>query len=432
MLLTKEVEIVLHPSNIKYYESLGYEIPRRRKNNHVSKNDLRVPRGTKIIVKIEDLLKGSQTKVMVECDYCGKEHPVFYKNYLNSRLGAINKDCCINCLPKKVKESNLINYGVISTNDLEFVKNKKIQTTLNNYGVTNALMSPIIQEKSKQTLLNKYGVEHYSKTDEFKEKCKETCLERYGFEFSHQNEEIVNKMKETNIKRYGFENVFQNEEIKNKSKQTSLSKYGVEYYTQTDEFKEKVINTCQERYGVDNPMQNDLIKNKSINTMFLNGTQKCSIQQKFLHNLLGGELNYPIGILSLDITFPKENLYIEYDGGGHKLNVVLNSMSSEDFKTKEIKRTYYLKSKGWKQIKIISIKDLLPSDEIILQLINQAKEYLNTGHSWFEINIDERKLKCRQYEIDYDYGQLRKIKDKDIENQEADNASFLLSEIKVK
>ena len=30
-LISKEVEVVLNGSNIKYYESLGYEIPRRKR-----------------------------------------------------------------------------------------------------------------------------------------------------------------------------------------------------------------------------------------------------------------------------------------------------------------------------------------------------------------------------------------------------------------
>lgn len=71
MLLTKEVEINLHPSNIDYYEKLGYKIPRYR-NKHDNKGVLRVKRGTKITVKTSDLLPNSSVMVDIECDCCKK------------------------------------------------------------------------------------------------------------------------------------------------------------------------------------------------------------------------------------------------------------------------------------------------------------------------------------------------------------------------
>lgn len=55
MLITKKVMVELRGSNIKYYESLGYEIPR-----HIDKRGrLTIPKGTKILVKVCDLPKSS-------------------------------------------------------------------------------------------------------------------------------------------------------------------------------------------------------------------------------------------------------------------------------------------------------------------------------------------------------------------------------------
>ena len=54
MLLTKQVEVLLHGDRIKYYEDLGYEIPRVKNYNY---NYYYVPRGSKIIVNVEDLAK---------------------------------------------------------------------------------------------------------------------------------------------------------------------------------------------------------------------------------------------------------------------------------------------------------------------------------------------------------------------------------------
>ena len=73
-LITKEVEVTLGVRNIKYYEKLGYEIPKYENKNH----KLVVRKGTKIQVKIEDLSIGSNVEVEYECDMC---HKIFTTRY---------------------------------------------------------------------------------------------------------------------------------------------------------------------------------------------------------------------------------------------------------------------------------------------------------------------------------------------------------------
>ena len=92
----------------------------------------------------------------------------------------------------------------------------------------------------------------------------------------------------------------------------------------------------------------------------------------------------------------------------------LNQISQVQFDSKEIKRYLFLKSLGWKMIRIICIKDKIPSDNIILEMIIHAKEYLNSGHSWIKFDIDNNKVICSQYEKGYDFGKLRKIKKENI------------------
>ena len=68
-LISTEVDIGLSGNNTAYYESLGYEIPRRKsKWGRVT-----VPIGTQIKVKIQDVITNSSVKVNVKCDCCGKE-----------------------------------------------------------------------------------------------------------------------------------------------------------------------------------------------------------------------------------------------------------------------------------------------------------------------------------------------------------------------
>lgn len=94
-LLTKEVEVILNGKNIKYFEDLGYVIP-RIKNKY---GKIVTPRGSKICVKVDDLLKYSKTKIRVECDVCHVIHSTSYSNYFNHNYDG--KTYC-NCCAKKL------------------------------------------------------------------------------------------------------------------------------------------------------------------------------------------------------------------------------------------------------------------------------------------------------------------------------------------
>jgi len=77
-LVDEYIEIILNTKSIKYYENLGYEIPRYKNKN----NDYVVKRNTKIIIKTTDLPKYSMVYVNVECDSCKTKKSVKYEDYL--------------------------------------------------------------------------------------------------------------------------------------------------------------------------------------------------------------------------------------------------------------------------------------------------------------------------------------------------------------
>lgn len=103
MLETKEVEVKLHPSNVKHYEDLGYPIPRVKNNQ----GNLVVPRGSKIIVKVQDLQPASNVMVEYYCDYCGEKKQIMFCDYIRKKS---KKDCCIDCLGKYKSELNKIQW----------------------------------------------------------------------------------------------------------------------------------------------------------------------------------------------------------------------------------------------------------------------------------------------------------------------------------
>lgn len=215
------------------------------------------------------------------------------------------------------------------------------------------------------------------------------------------------KNKETNMIKYGVENVFQIKSIQEKQRETVLNKYGVVNVFQNEDIKNKIIISNLEKYGVKNPMQNKDINNKA-RVGYAKSIQKysktsTSKNQKYLHNLYGGILNYAVDNINLDIAFPKEKIYIEYDGGGHDLSVKIGRESKEEFIIKEIKRYKFLKSLGWRQFQIVSPRDYLPLDDILINEFENAKFLFNSGYNHYTININDGIY-------DENYGKLRYAK----------------------
>ena len=125
MILTREIEIKINESNYQYYDDLGYD----------------VAIGEVIKIPIELMSKGSHYKIKCQCDGCGIEKEVIFKNYVkyDNKFGEYY---CRKCSEVKRKETLRKNFGVDYP-----IQNKKV---LN---------------KMKNTLIEKYGVDNISKRD---------------------------------------------------------------------------------------------------------------------------------------------------------------------------------------------------------------------------------------------------------------------------
>lgn len=88
-LLSTEVEVVLSGSNIRYYENLGYQIPKGQ-----NKPSITVP--------IKDLSPHSKIYIDVECDCCHKKYKSHYDNY-NRYLHDDGSIYCRTCACKLFK-----------------------------------------------------------------------------------------------------------------------------------------------------------------------------------------------------------------------------------------------------------------------------------------------------------------------------------------
>jgi hypothetical protein len=95
MILTREIEVKISEANYPYYENLGYEIII----------------GEKLVIPVELLSKNSHHKIECECDGCGTQKNVIFKNYIkyDNNWGEY---FCRKCSEVKRIESLRENYGV--------------------------------------------------------------------------------------------------------------------------------------------------------------------------------------------------------------------------------------------------------------------------------------------------------------------------------
>lgn len=386
MILDEFVEINLSGNIIKYYEDLGYEIPRKySEGKRKMVCDYSIP----IKIKVSDLPKGSHVLINVKCDFCGNETKITYRAYYNNCIKENTKYACFDCGFEKQKLNNI----------------KK-------YGVENQMQLESFREKSKATNLEKYGVEYTMQSEEFRKKAIETSYKKFGFANAMQNDDIKIKLQNSLIDKYGESNAMQIDEIKEKVYKTNLKRYGVKSVLQSPKIRAKISKTMIERYGVEHPSQNKEIAKKISNTRYLNGNTKTSKQQLYLNNLYDGELNYPCGKYNIDIFLNNENIAIEYNGGGHNLAVTFNQKTQKEFDTAEIIRGKYLKKQGIKTITIISLNDKLPSDETLLNILDISKQYFSsTNHTWIEWIIDKNQFRNAENLNGsfFDYGKTKQM-----------------------
>jgi hypothetical protein len=130
MILTREISVKISESNFHYYEELGYD----------------VVIGEVITIPVELLSKGSHHKVKCECDNCGLEKEVIYKNYLKYDNKNWGDYFCRKCSEVKRKE-----------------------TLRKNFGVDYPIQNKNVLSKMKNTLVEKYGVDNISKKNKTNE-----------------------------------------------------------------------------------------------------------------------------------------------------------------------------------------------------------------------------------------------------------------------
>ena len=383
LILPQTIKIKIGSSNYQYYKEKGYTFKKR---------------GDFIEVNVLDLPKRSKNMVKVVCDICGKEREMWYRTVVECN----KEDKLITCGDKicerkKREDTCMKKYGVKNVFQLQETKDKIVETNRKNHGVDWYTQTEEYKDKSKKTCQFHYGVDNPAQAQEVKDAMKNTCRSRYGCDYAVQSDEVQNKIKSTNNEIYGGDSPFSSEEIRKKSQQTWKENYGE---------------------GIINPGQVEEIKNKILDSFQFNGTGPSSRAQRYINYILNGDLNKHICGLLVDIYMEKENIIIEHDGSGHFLRDKINKEKgpTKESLLYEKEREDKIINNGYRMIRFIAAKDRIPSDEVILNLIEGFK---NSDFKVIRINFEEGTID-RDYEEKWycNFGKLRRITKKDLEKFE--------------
>lgn len=306
MILTKNVEIKVAPTNYTRLIELGYE---------VDIDDI-------VEILVDELTKGSHTKILVKCDECGIEKEVEYQSlYKNNYLKYYK---CKKC---KSKENNIKKYGVENVFQLDSIKEKSKKTILTKYGVNNVSKSKIIQQQKIETNLEKYGVEWSMMSLEIQEKSKKTNLDRYGVDNISKLKEVKQQKVETCLKNNGVEYISQSHEFKGLIKNNNIiklsKKYNLKFVDINDEYFFIYCDVCNKVYPINKKAFYTRCNCKTIICSFCNPVTKnfSGLEKQllvFVEENYDGKIilnsNKIIKPFELDIYLPEINLALEFNG----------------------------------------------------------------------------------------------------------------------
>jgi len=233
-----------------------------------------------------------------------------------------------------------------------------------------------LRNRVKEHNLLKYGVDNPAKSDIVKNKIKAHFNDIYGVDNPYQSNEIKEKIKNIKQEKYN-DDKYTNRE---KAKETCLSKYGVNTYTKSNNFKEL--------FKDDGWIKDNILK--SYNTKKKNNSFNISKPEDELYSILisyypdtirqYNSLLYPF---NCDFYIPSKDLYIEYNGTWTHGDHPFDSTNIEDIK----------KLNKWKEKSLISkfYKNAIYTwTDLDVRKRNTAKENnLNYLEIWNLNNIDD-------------------------------------------
>ena len=327
----------------------------RNKKWYLEKGYPEVPYLSPLEINSQDISHHSKALIHWKCDYCGEIQESKAFIYFTQERDIVNKDCCVKCAPLKAQE----------------VYEAKT-------GYKNSFSQPRYHDTLKEKMKEKYGAEYYLNSEDCKQKT-EKYLQNHNVSNVMHIPEVKENLRKTVQKIYGVDCCFQSEKVKEKIRETNLVKYGFSNANQSPEIKEK----------------NLINRNKSVER---NGTAPISKEQARLCELFGCKPNKLMTYYFLDGYFEKEQIYFEYNGSGHDLPVQIGTMTENEFKAKETRRYYYLKTLGLKEFCVINTKkNKVPvNDEVMLKIKQFSFNKLQEETiNWVIVEIEKKNIKTK-------------------------------------
>lgn len=187
--------------------------------------------------------------------------------------------------------------------------------------------------------------------------------------------------------------------VKKRKEQTNLKRYGVKCVFESQYIQSKIVNTLKHKYGVERISDIPGIYEKIQKTAKSHNNIPISKQQKRLHKIFGGVLNYIYENYAIDIALLDEKIAIEYNGSGHDLNLQKKRITEEEFLQHENNRKEFLLANNWKLLIISSKDDELPSDSVLKRLFTFAINKFLININYIEINFDAGTVLFDDYVI---------------------------------
>ena len=154
----------------------------------------------------------------------------------------------------------LINYGVTHNSKIPSVVNKRKETIRKKY--------EIIMKKIKQTNLKNFGVEWSFQNENIKKKIKLSLIKKYGVDNPLKNDEIKQKLVNTNLKKYGVKYTWQCEDVINKIHQKRKEMY-IRLAKMTDEEFSLYLKSISQHSAVQSQKKSQRLKGMEIMTVLV-------------------------------------------------------------------------------------------------------------------------------------------------------------------
>lgn len=377
MILNKTVVVNLNPANISHYEDKKYSIP---KVYNTKKNKYIVPKGSTILVDIDDLTKTSNVLIDVVCDYCGEVKLKSYKEYMRSINGNefVRKYCCENCDHHKKQEiyeykqsHNMLKRGEKGYWNFKENRLKELDNYIKKHGTITRMRD------DKEGCLIATTISHYG--DDIKECCIElgydldSVIDKYRPEHFYNNFE---NLKADIINLIGVLNRFpkQKEVLQN----LRISNNILLQYGGINEIKNK-LGYCDESDLIDDRGYKNLSAYEYMTAQYLIGNN--IFYKREVHPFKNKYKN-----LRSDFTFYLDNdQEIHLEIWGYSRNDLSSNRSVAYNKKRLIKENLY---KEYGHILIGIDYELFQGkySEVQKKLFDVFKPYLNLVHK--EINIE--------------------------------------------